>query len=181
MTNNLRISAVTTVDLNNGPGVRLTIWVSGCNHKCLGCHNPELADYNHGKPITDEVMKKIYHEINRRYIDGITISGGDPLCQSREAIEELYDVIANILKRDPSLNVWIYTGYTYGELQKLDTWPQIRSLLHDLCDVLVDGPFEIAKRDITIPYRGSTNQRLIDTVRTKPNAIVTIPDSIFDI
>ena len=156
----LRILDITAPDINNGNGIRVTLWVAGCTHKCKGCHNSWTWNYNQGKPFIenqDEILHKLSEWLNRDYVDGITFSGGDPLDQSTADLKELMLLIKWIKHNYPSKTIWVYTGYVYEELS------EYQKEILELCDVLVDGPYKEELRDIAhCPFRGSTNQRIIE-------------------
>lgn len=154
----LRILDITAPDINNGNGVRVTLWVAGCTHHCKGCHNAWTWDFNQGKNYRDnikEIHDKLENWLSRDYVEGLTISGGDPLCQDDEALIDLGDIIQwvqNIFNK----NVWMYTGYVYEDLKGR------QKEIADLCNVLVDGPYKEELRDIAhCPFRGSSNQRIL--------------------
>lgn len=179
--NNLHIMAVTGPDINNGPGFRVTIWVSGCTHACPGCQNKHTWKYSQGHKLDDMVpyhltcKEKILNLIGDKHIDGVTISGGDPLDQSAQALKELAKFLSNIKKRYPEKSIWLYTGYL---IEDLNNYPHKEVIKN--CDVIIDGPYVKEKRNITIPFRGSTNQRIIDVQKSfKENKICTIDDSEF--
>ena len=179
--NNLHIIAVTGPDINNGPGFRVTIWVSGCTHACPGCQNKHTWKYGQGHKLDDMVpyhitcKEKILNLIGDKHIDGVTISGGDPLDQSAQALKELAKFISNIKKRYPEKSIWLYTGYLIEDLNNYLHKEVIKN-----CDVIIDGPYVKEKRNITIPFRGSTNQRIIDVQKSfKENKICTIDDLEF--
>ena len=180
--NNLHIIAVTGPDINNGPGFRVTIWVSGCTHACHGCQNRHTWEYSKGHKLDDMVpytnityKDKILNLIGDEHIDGVTISGGDPLDQSVQALEELAKFLSNIKKRYPEKSIWLYTGYF---IEDLNNYPHKEVIKN--CDVIIDGPYVKEKRNITIPFRGSTNQRIIDVQKSfKENNIYMIDDSEF--
>ena len=165
----LRILDITAPDINNGNGLRVTIWFAGCKHHCKGCHNSWTWNYDQGvnlfsknieetlnDPYTNEVFNKLHHWLDKDYIEGVTLSGGDPLCQDDEALSILIGLLAFIKQTWPSKTIWCYTGYIYEELNE----KQKEVLKY--CDVLVDGPYIEEKRDIAhTPFRGSTNQRII--------------------
>lgn len=160
----MRYLGITSPDINNGTGCRVTLWISGCNHKCPGCHNPETWDYNKGEYLlytprlkSDNALHKVYKELDKSYIQGLTISGGDPLAQNDVSLLELLEFIQCVKHYYPSKDIWIYSGDVYEELIK---HPVKRNIL-DLCDVLVDGPYKQDLRDITLPFRGSSNQRIL--------------------
>lgn len=179
MLDNMKVASITTCDINNGSDVRCTVWISGCSHKCPGCHNPELADYDFGKYklLSPEIFESIEQELNKDYINGITFSGGDPLDQSPRSIRELTTMLGWIKEHWPNKSIWVYTGGLIEDLMKIPTMLSVLSFI----DVLVDGPFILEKRDITIPFRGSTNQRIIDVQKTlEHNKVITIDDKEFN-
>ena len=155
----LRILDITAPDINNGNGIRVTLWVAGCTHKCKGCHNSWTWDYNQGKGLIenqDEILNKLSDWLKRDYVDGLTISGGDPLDQDKNALFELKQIINWVKMNFPSKTIWIYTGYTHEELNEYQL-----AVIENI-DVLVDGPYKEELRDIAhCPFRGSTNQRII--------------------
>lgn len=176
----MKVAQITTVDINNGPGFRCTVWVSGCNRKCHGCQNTELWNYDFGKPIlSNDVIDKINCELSKDYVDGITISGGDPLDQSKDSLMSLKAFVDYIKLNYPEKSIWIYSG---GFWPNLIENPIIVKILKK-CDVLVDGMYIQELRDITLPFRGSKNQHIIDLQRsdfTDPEGgSVLIPDEIF--
>lgn len=148
---NIRIAGLVNDSIVDGPGFRFTVFTQGCPHACPGCHNPQTHDFTAGKDAdTEDILAKIK---NNPLLDGITLSGGEPFCQSAACAE-----IAR-KARALGLNVWSYSGYTYEELVSgKEEWME---LLREL-DVLVDGRFELEKRTLESRFRGSWNQRLID-------------------
>ena len=143
----LNIIEETSVD---GPGFRTAIYCAGCSHQCEGCHNPQSWNINHGTMMTvDEIMATIVSDP----FANVTFSGGDPMFQS-EAFTELAKAIKTQTKKD----IWCYTGFTFESLLK----NTMRRALLEQINVLVDGPFVQSLRDETLPFRGSSNQRLID-------------------
>ena len=159
----LRILDITAPDINNGNGVRVTLWVSGCTHKCKGCHNSWTWNYNQGKIFaedSDEILNKLSNWLSRDYVDGITFSGGDPLDQDNDGLCELYNIIKWVRNNFPKKTIWLYTGYTKEEIDESNNY--MRKKVVDSLDVLVDGPYKEELRDIAhCPFRGSTNQRII--------------------
>lgn len=157
----LKYKTITSPDINNGLGCRITIWISGCTHRCPGCHNPELWDYENGLILFyQDVIDSVSKELNlKSYIDGITFCGGDPLDQSEKNLNELVEFIQTIKKNvKRKFNIWIYSGDIYENLVQKES--QVNVLKE--CDVLVDGPYIKEKRNITLAFRGSENQRIID-------------------
>ncbi len=138
-------------DMLNGDGLRVTLFVAGCNHNCYNCHNPETFDPNGGIPFDDAAYVEIYNELSKDYVSGITVTGGDPLyIGNRDTVTEL---LMNIKSKFPDKTVWLYTGYVYEEISDLEVIKYV--------DVLVDGPYVDELRDTTLRWRGSSNQRVI--------------------
>ena len=169
----MRVLTLTTPDIENGFGCRVTIWVAGCNRHCPGCHNPHTWAYNQGKKlISVEVLLKIYEQVDKDYIQGITISGGDPFDQDEESLNDLLFFIKDFKINFPDKDIWIYSGGLYEDFIKNDI---IREILL-WSDVLVDGPFIQEKKLLDLPFRGSTNQRIIDLKKSLfSDTIVEIP------
>jgi anaerobic ribonucleoside-triphosphate reductase activating protein len=148
--------------LVDGVGLRVAAFLQGCPRHCDGCHNPLLLPQTGGTEVTEqEFVDKILNLVTPLH-HGITFSGGDPLAQQ----EALFEVIRLIKQRQPKLNIWVYTGYIYEEVQH---WPVL-----SLIDVLVDGPFVMAEKDLDLAFRGSSNQRIIDLEQTRRRGHVTI-------
>lgn len=159
----LRILDITAPDINNGNGIRVTLWVSGCTHHCKGCHNQWTWDFKQGKSWKENresILRKLDKWLSRDYVEGITFSGGDPLCQDDEGLQEECEIIKYVRDKYPDKDIWMYTGGTYEDLRKSGN-ENVDKIL-DSVDVLVDGPFILEKRDIAhTPFRGSTNQRIL--------------------
>ena len=159
----------------NGPGVRVVLWVAGCSIHCKGCQNPESWDFNAGKLFNESSEKELFEALNKPYIRGITFSGGNPM--EKENIRYIDYLIREIKDRFPNKDVWMYTGHRLSEddfgLTKYNM--NFYSETFKLCDVVVDGPYIEEQRDITLKFRGSKNQRLIDVKETlKQGKIITI-------
>lgn len=159
----IRLASPITMDsIVDGPGLRAVIWTQGCNHNCKGCHNPQTHDLFGGYlEDTDSIVKEI---CNLKLHRGITLSGGEPFMQS----ESLLDV-ARAAKKN-KLDVWAYTGYTFEELldKRNTSYFNNLNLLRNI-DVLVDGKFIEVKKDISLKFRGSSNQRIIDVQKSLRN------------
>ena len=147
----LRIAGAIKESIVDGPGMRFTLFTQGCCHGCKGCHNPQTHDVNGGYEIEAERIIESFKK--NPILAGITFSGGEPIMQAGKLIP----IAEEIVKMGK--NCWIYSGYTYEELIKMDE--DVLKLL-SLCDVLVDGPFILEQKDLTLLFRGSKNQRLID-------------------
>lgn len=146
----------TSVD---GPGLRTSVYFAGCNHHCPGCHNPQSWDFEGGEAMSVLRIKEIIDDCDFN----VTFSGGDPLMQPVDEMVEL----ARLLKAD-GRTIWCYTGYSY---EYVISRPEYKELLACI-DVLVDGPFVESLRDISLRFRGSSNQRLVDVARSTPDCVV---------
>lgn len=152
---------ITAPDINNGNGLRVTIWVAGCRHHCPGCQNQHTWSYEQGKPL-EESWSELTNWLDRDYISGVTVSGGDPFSQSDKDLNHLHEFLLNFKAHYPDKNIWVYTGETFEEAMENE---YKRRILH-LADVLVDGPFIHSIKDTTLAFRGSNNQRVIDLNKT---------------
>lgn len=147
---------ITSPDINNGKGCRVTLWVSGCPHRCPGCHNSETWEDSFGQPFDNLAFEELFNKLNKSYITGLTISGGEPLDLSNT---DKLGTILNIVKkfRDSfgnSKNIWIYTGNLLNDLYTNSLTIEILKNT----DYLVDGRFDIKLRNVSLPFRGSENQ-----------------------
>jgi len=164
---------ITYPDQNNGPGLRVVIWVSGCSHHCLECQNPQTWDKNSGIIFDNSAKEEIIEQLKNNYISGVTWSGGDPM--HKDNVETVLKFTEKIHDLFPEKNIWLYTGYTFEEIMN-DTNLKRKQLL-DLCDVLVDGEYKKELRDISLHWCGSSNQRVIDVKNTlKENEIILYED-----
>ena len=150
----IRIAGIVNDSIVDGPGFRLAVFTQGCPHDCPGCHNPDTHDFNGGKEDDTDRIITLMRE--NPLLDGVTLTGGDPFCQSAPCAE-----IAEAAKQ-MGLNVWAYSGWTREQLSKTaETDPDTARLLKST-DILVDGPFVLSQRTLELRFRGSKNQRLID-------------------
>lgn len=147
---------ITYPDLENGQGIRVTLWVSGCNHYCEGCHNPETWPVQSGKPFTAETVQELLDVLDKHdYLDGVTFSGGDPFHPLN--VITVTRLCKLLKERYPHKNIWLYTGYEYEWLMKQPVYAHALEYI----DVLVDGEYVETLRDISRPFCGSINQRII--------------------
>ncbi len=147
------------VDVANGPGVRVSLFVSGCTHHCKECFNPETWSFDYGSPFGEAEMERMISFLDKDHIRGLSLLGGEPFePQNQEAVLKLTE---RVRKELPAKTIWCYTGYLYEELAANKVGDHSRTLLEQL-DVLVDGPFILAKKDLGLRFRGSSNQRIID-------------------
>ena len=146
------------IDVANGPGVRVSVFVSGCTHHCKECFNPETWDFGYGRPFGEEQIQEILADLSKPYIHGLSILGGEPFePQNQGAVLEL---VRRVRERFPEKDIWCYSGYLFEDLAAGKVGVHSRTLL-DLLDVLVDGPFLLEKKDLSLRFRGSSNQRRI--------------------
>lgn len=150
----LRIAGTVNDSIVDGEGLRYTIFVQGCPHHCNGCHNPQTHSFSGGKEVTvDELYERI---LRNPLLDGVTFSGGEPFCQA-EALSQLGRKI-----KDFGLTVWCYSGWTFEELLERGKQDKAVMDLLQTIDILVDGRFEIDQKTLSLPFRGSRNQKIID-------------------
>ena len=150
-------------DVANGEGVRTSLFVSGCTNHCPGCFNQEAQDFNYGKLYTQDTENMLLESINHSYISGLSILGGDPLCQDDAGLITL-NFLANKV-HSLGKTVWLWTGFKWEDFNFTNNF-SLQSLLLSACDVVVDGPFIEAEKDLTLAFRGSRNQRIIDVRKT---------------
>lgn len=143
-------------DMLNGDGLRCVLWVAGCEHQCKGCHNQHTWNASQGNPITQETIDEIVLYLKRDYVQGLTLSGGDPLLEQNR--EDMLALVKEIKERVPEKDIWMYTGYLYEDLVKSNALEILQYV-----DVLLDGPFILDKRSPDKPWVGSSNQRVINT------------------
>lgn len=146
----MRYENITYPDVNNGNGCRVTLWVSGCTHHCKGCQNKQTWDFNSGNVFDGKAKKELIDILRLPYIRGLTLSGGDPLC----SYEDVLSLVKEIKEFLPNKDIWLYTGFTFDTIK--DTMNEILNYV----DVIVDGEFIENKRDVTLAFRGSSNQRI---------------------
>lgn len=191
---------ITYPDMNNGSGLRVVLWLSGCSHHCKGCQNPQTWDVNSGIPFDEEAKEELFRELDKDYISGLTLSGGDPLNEAN--LDSVLDIVSEFNKRYKlpqdivynkennhnmlignanktrlsltSKSIWLYTGYTWEDIWNeskiiiddytLKTYEdyQKRQQIISKCDILIDGRFIESQRDVSLKWRGSSNQRVID-------------------
>lgn len=154
-------------DIVNGTGIRVSLFVSGCPFNCKGCFNQIARDYNYGENFTDDTLNDIFDYIDSNYTDGLSILGGEPLAPDN--MEEVLNIVKKFKERYPEKTIWIFSGYKYEDIiRRRDDSTTILEYI----DVLVDGLFIEEKRDLSIPFRGSSNQRLIDIKKSSIDNIV---------
>ena len=163
-------------DIANGPGVRVSLFVSGCTHRCEGCFNEIAWDFSYGAPFTDAVENELLEALSPDFIAGITLLGGEPF--EPENQRALLPFLKRVREAFPQKTVWCYSGYTLEQLQgesraRCEVTDEMLSIL----DVLVDGRFVLAKKNIRLRFRGSENQRLIDMNETRKKGEIVLWDN----
>ena len=153
-------------DIANGEGVRTTLFVSGCRHRCKNCFQPETWSFSYGEELDDEVAKKIIASLDGPFVDGLTLLGGEPM--EPENQQALLPFLREVKQTYPKKTVWCYTGDIFEDLMNSDSERHTGATeeLMSLIDILVDGPYIEAEHDITLRFRGSRNQRIIDVPAT---------------
>lgn len=154
----MNYAGIKKVDIANGPGVRVSLFVSGCRNHCRGCFNPETWDFNYGDPFTKETEDEIIAALRPSWIQGLSILGGEPTEEENERV--LIPFLERVRRELPEKDIWLYSGYTWEMLQSEE--------ILTLVDVLVDGPFLLEQKDAGLAFRGSRNQRIIYLREKKP-------------
>ena len=164
-------------DIANGEGVRVTLFVSGCTNHCLHCFQPQTWDFTYGRPFTEETEDYLLSLLAPGYINGLTLLGGEPF--EPENQRALLPFLRRVRERFPEKNIWCFTGFTYEDLLTEGSHPRCEATdeLLSLLDVLVDGRFVEELKDISLRFRGSANQRLIDlNVTRRSGEVVLLPE-----
>ncbi len=171
----MNYGAIKKCDIANGVGVRTVLFVSGCTHHCKGCFQPETWNFNYGERYTKETEDEIIESLRPDYVDGITLLGGEPF--EPENQRELVKLLRRIKKELPQKTVWSFSGFTYEELTgDSRAVCEVTNEMLSMLDVLVDGEFVEAKRNISLRFRGSENQRLIDMNKTRKEGKIVLWD-----
>ena len=160
----MNYATIKNCDIANGPGVRVSLFVSGCTHRCPGCFNEEAWDFDFGRPFTQETIDEIITMLSPAYVKGLTLLGGEPFDpRNQGAIVEL---LRQVKAKLPEKSIWAFSGYLFDKdilSGKLGNWEITKEYLSYL-DVLVDGPFVMSKKNLSLRFRGSENQRLINVL-----------------
>ena len=169
-------------DIANGAGVRTSLFVSGCRHRCPGCFNEVAWSFDAGEPFTSAVEEKILESLEPSYVVGLSILGGEPMEPENQG--PIADFLERMHERYPTKNVWLYTGFCWEDLVDRPSrahTPDVRRVLDQLA-VLVDGPFIEAEKDLMLRFRGSANQRIIDVPQSLASGEVCLwqDDPVFD-
>ena len=147
------------VDVANGPGVRVSLFVSGCTHRCEACFNPETWDFDYGSPLGEAEADRILGLLAPEHIRGLSLLGGEPFEPANQG--PVLELVERVREELPHKTIWCYSGFLFEELAAGRVGDHSRALLEKL-DVLVDGPFVLARKDLGLRFRGSSNQRIVD-------------------
>lgn len=165
----MKYANIKKYDIANGPGVRVSLFVSGCNHHCKGCFNSEAWDFNYGNDFTEDTKKEIIEALDKDYICGLSFLGGEPMEQLNQPT--VLDLIKAVREKLPTKTIWLYSGFTFEEIKKMKN-KEAMEIMSNI-DVLVDGKFMIDLYDPRLFFRGSSNQRVIDMKETlKKNKVI---------
>lgn len=162
----MNYATIKPVDIAKGPGVRVSLFVSGCTHRCKGCFNEEAWDFQFGKPFTEEVQKQLLSSLDHDYIEGLTLLGGEPMEPSNQ--ESLLPFIKAVREHLPGKTIWCFTGYDFEKdiLGKMMKTSAVTRELIPLFDVMVDGKFVAEKKNLSLKFRGSENQRVLNVKKS---------------
>ena len=172
----MNYATIKKCDIANGEGIRVSLFVSGCTHHCKNCFNQVAWDFAYGNSFTEETEKEIFAELEKSYVNGLSLLGGEPFEPQNQAA--LLPFVKRVREKFPSKNIWCYTGFTFDEERFLlkeekKNAPQTRELLENI-DVLVDGAFIEELKDISLSFRGSSNQRVIDLKKTRETGKIVL-------
>ena len=164
--------AIKKNDIADGPGVRVSLFVSGCRHHCEGCFQPETWNFTFGRPYTPDTQKEIIDAMAPGYIKGLTVLGGEPF--EPENQKEVAELMKEVKERYPEKDIWCYSGYLFDKdmVKGGSVYTEYTDIMLSCIDVLVDGEFVQALKNLMLKFRGSSNQRLIDVKRSTPENIV---------
>ena len=172
---------IKNVDVANGPGVRVSIFVSGCTHHCPGCFNPETWDFNYGKLFTDHEIDRIIELLAPPHIRGLSVLGGEPFERSNQ--QGLLPLLRKVKETYPQKDVWCYSGYTFDDQilgEMVPKWPETEEMINYI-DILVDGEFVEDLKSLKLRFRGSSNQRIIDVKKTLESGNIVLWDEPMEI
>lgn len=172
----MRVASMRSLDISNGENVGVSLFVQGCGRHCYNCFNPETWDFNSGKEYTEETKNKFLELIDRPYIKRVSILGGEPLAEQN--LNDVLSLIKEIRISFPEKNIWLYTGFKWEDImyskmphppkhtpEEFLHWNQRKEII-SLCNVVIDGEYIDEQRDVTLKWRGSSNQRVIDTKKS---------------
>lgn len=174
----MRYATIKKCDVANGTGIRVSIFVSGCHHHCKGCFNSDAWDFNYGNEYNEKVEEAILNELDKSYIQGLSLLGGEPLEYVNQ--KGLLSLVKKAKMRHPEKTIWCYTGYKFDEDvmgKMIDDCPETKELISNL-DIVVDGKYDEELRNLNLKFRGSSNQRIIDVKKTLLNKEIVLAENI---
>ena len=163
------------IDVANGPGIRVSLFVSGCTHACPECFNPEAWDFQYGNPFGPEQVEEILTALSKSYVRGLSLLGGEPFHPNNQ--KTVLELVKKVREQYPEKDIWCYSGYLFPRLAAGEVGRHSREIL-ELLDVLVDGPFILERKSLSIRFRGSDNQRLIDVPASLKTGEIVLWDKI---
>ncbi len=169
----MHYATIKECDIANGPGVRVSVFVSGCNHHCKGCFNEIAWDFEYGSEFTEKTIDKVLKDLDKDYIEGLSLLGGEPLEHANQ--KGLLPLVKKVKEKFPEKSIWCYTGFDYekdvmGNMYK--NWNETKELIKNI-DIIVDGKFEQKLKNPSLKFRGSSNQRVIDVQKSiKENKVI---------
>lgn len=175
---NIRYAQIRSMDISNGEGIGVSLFVQGCHFHCHNCFNSDTWNFDGGKKWTQRTKEEFLNLVAKPYIKRVTVLGGEPLAE--ENVDEVFDLLADVKQQFSDKKIWLYTGYTWAELFDCQNRSRSRGDIFRkatilLCDVLVDGRYEDSLRDFNLKWRGSSNQRVIDVQKS----INSLNDNLF--
>ena len=173
----MHYGAIKNCDIANGEGVRISLFVSGCTNRCKNCFQPQTWDFEYGQPFTTDTEKELLDLLAPDYINGLTVLGGEPFEPSNQ--RALLPFLKKVRETYPKKNIWCFSGFTHEELKQEGSHPrcEVTDEMLALLDVLVDGRFVEELKDISLRFRGSSNQRLIDMNKSREaGKLILLPD-----
>lgn len=167
----MKYAKIRKMDISNGEGVRVSLFVQGCSFHCKNCFNQETWDFNGGKEFTTAEIQKIIELANKDYIAGLSVLGGEPLHNNN--VDEVFHIVATFKEKFPNKDIWLWTGFKFEDAIK----DSKRKFILRNIDVLIDGQFEEDKKDLTLKWRGSSNQRVIDCKKSLAENKIILKES----
>ena len=172
----MNYSNIIQYDMANGEGIRTSLFISGCNFHCKGCFNTEAQDFNYGQPFTESTYILIQNYLQSPQVSGLSLLGGDPLCQDVAGLQQLIDLC--VYTKSLGKNVWLWTGFEWEDIMNTSSIKNengYKKVLLSICNVVIDGPFVEELKDSSLAWRGSTNQRIIDVEESlKHNCVISL-------
>ena len=153
----MNYASIVRADIANGEGFRVSLFVTGCSRNCPGCFNKQAQDPNFGKIFDEKAKEKIFAELDQEWCKGLSLLGGEPMSKLSNNRQQIIALCQEVKEKYPNKDIWMWSGYTMEELQ---SYPDTKDIFKYI-DVLVDGPFVLEKKDLSIPFRGSSNQRIL--------------------